>query len=274
MPKRAVEIRVGATVIVAALILFLGYTWYSGYRFRHSGYNVRVHFSDVTGLQGGDDVKVSGVRKGKVKSITLKERNVEVIMWLDEEVKLYQDAIFAIMDVALISGTKYVAVNPGTSLVALNLDRPATGRPSYAFALNKVADLSESLDELASILRKSLFTDTVMASIAETVENLNALTRELHRVVARNRKDFEAGVKAFKSASLRLNSILGSDQFSRTLARLDTLTEKMNSGEGSVAKLLNDPGAYDEMKGTLKAAKELLDDIKANPRKYINLELF
>ncbi|MFQ5906040.1 MAG: MlaD family protein [bacterium] len=274
MAKRAVEIRVGALLIAAALVLFLGYTWYSGYRFGRSGYHVRVHFPDVTGLQVGDDVRVSGVMKGKVKSIKLMAEEVEVVMWLDDEVRLHKDATFAIMDVALISGTKYVAVRPGTSSVALDLEQPGSGEPSSAFALNKVADLSQSLDELVSILKENLFTDTALASTRQAFENLNVLTKELTDLLLRNRKDLTAGVKAFRSASSKLDSILGSEEFSRTIARLDTLSEKLNSGEGSMGRLLNDPAVYDEMKGTLKAAKELLEDIKANPRKYINLELF
>jgi phospholipid/cholesterol/gamma-HCH transport system substrate-binding protein len=148
------------------------------------------------------------------------------------------------------------------------------GEPSGAFALSSVADLSESLDELVSFLRENLLTEDALTDTRETVENLNALTKELTKVLSENRKNFTSGVKAFKSASMKLDSILGSEEFKGTVARLDTLTQKLSSGEGSLAKMLNDPGAYDEMKGTLKAAKELLEDIKAHPRKYINLEIF
>jgi phospholipid/cholesterol/gamma-HCH transport system substrate-binding protein len=274
MSRRAVEMRVGALVIGAALILFIGYTWYSGYRIGKTGYDVTVRFPDVTGLQTGDEVRVAGVKKGKVKSISLKEKDVEVGMWLDDDVKLYEDAVFAIMDVALISGTKYVAVAPGTSATALDLSQPAKGIPSAPFALNSVADLSQSLNELVVALKDDLLTEKALGSTRETLENLSELTKQLIGILSENRKDLRSGVKSFKSASARLDSLLGSEGFGRTIARLDTLTDKMNSGEGSLAKLLNDPAAYDEMKSTLEAAKELLEDIKAHPRKYINLELF
>lgn len=274
MPKRGVEIRVGALLIVAVVVLFLGYTWYSGYSFRRSGYHVRVLFADVTGLQVGDDVRVAGVKKGKVRSIRLEEKDVEVVMRLTEGVRLFEDADFAIMDVALISGTKYIAVMPGTSSVPLNLNERPRGRPSAAFAMSKVADLSESLDDLVTVLRENLLNDKTVAAARETVENLNALTKSLTRVLDQGGGDLAAGVKAFKSASVKLDSLLGSEEFANTVARLDTLTQKMSTGEGSLAKLINDPEAYDEMKGTLKAAKELLEDVKAHPRKYINLELF
>lgn len=274
MSERGVEIKVGALLIVGMVVLFLGYTWYSGYKFRNSGYHVRVLFSDVTGLQVGDDVRVAGVKKGRVKSIKLEGKAVEVVMRLPREVKLYKDAGFAIMDVALISGTKYIAVMPGTSSVALDLDERPRGKPSAAFAMNKIVDLSESVNELVTVLRKNLFTDEAITSAKETVENLNALTKNLAVVLDKSGRDLATGVNAFKSASIRLDSLLGSEEFTNTVARLDTLTRKMSTGEGSLAKLLNDPDAYDEMKGTLKAAKELLEDIKAHPRKYINLELF
>jgi phospholipid/cholesterol/gamma-HCH transport system substrate-binding protein len=113
MSRRKVEIKVGALLIVALLLLFSGYTWYSGYRVGKTGYNVRVHFPDVTGLLPGDDVRVAGVKKGKVESISLEGKVVEVKLWLDSDVELYEDASFSILDVALISGTKYIAVIPG-----------------------------------------------------------------------------------------------------------------------------------------------------------------
>ena len=274
MSRRTVEIKVGALVIVAVVVLFAGYTWYSGYRLGKSGYNVRLHFVDVTGLMPGDDVRVVGVKKGRVEAIELKGRDVEVVLWLDNDVQLYQDADFSILDVAMISGTKYVAVMPGTSSVALDLSKPARGKPSAALALGNVADLSESLNDLVKVISGSLLTEDALATTRETVENLNALTKELVKLLSENRRNLTAGVKAFKSASEKLDSIVGSEEFKGTVARLDTLTQKLNSGDGSLAKMLNDPGAYDEMKETLKAAKELLEDIKANPKKYINVEIF
>jgi phospholipid/cholesterol/gamma-HCH transport system substrate-binding protein len=274
MSKRAVEIKVGATVIIALVVLFLGYTWYSGFSFRHSGYELRVLFTDVTGLQPADDVRVAGVKKGRVKSIVLKDKEVEVTLWLDNSVKLWEDATFSIMDVALISGTKYIGVNPGSSPTPLNLEVPARGQPSAAFALNKVADLSQSLGELVSVLRQSLLTDNTLASTSETIQNLNSLTKNLSTLMSENQRDLAAGVRSFKSASARLDSLLGSREFNRTLARVDTLTQKLATGEGTLGKLINDPGMYDEMKQTLKNAKELLEDIKAHPRKYINLKIF
>jgi len=274
MSRRTVEIKVGALLIVSVLVLFIGYTWYSGYRLGKSGYNVRVDFPDVTGLMPGDDVRVAGVKKGRVESISLEGRVVKVTLWLDNDVELYEDASFSIMDVALISGTKYIAVLPGTTSVVLDLSEPAVGKPSGAFALSNMADLSESLEEVVSVLRENLLTEEALTSTRETVENLNDLTKELAKVLSENRKNLASGVKAFKSASMKLDSIVGSEQFKGTVARLDTITQKLNSGEGSLAKMLNDPGAYDEMKGTLKAAKELLEDIKAHPKKYINIEIF
>lgn len=274
MSGRGVEIKVGALLIIAVIVLFAGYTWYSGYRVGKAGYDVKVNFPDVTGLLPGDDVRVAGVKKGKVKAIALKGKVVEVTLWLDNEVELFEDATFSIMDVALISGTKYVAVVPGTTSVALDLSEPAIGRPSAAFALSSVADLSESLDDLVGVIRTNLLTEDALVETRETVQNLNALTKELVKFFSENRRNLSSGVRAFKSASAKLDSIVGSEEFMSTVARLDTLTQKLNSGEGSLAKLLNDPGAYDEMKGTLKAAKELLEDIKAHPKKYINVEIF
>jgi phospholipid/cholesterol/gamma-HCH transport system substrate-binding protein len=49
---------------------------------------------------------------------------------------------------------------------------------------------------------------------------------------------------------------------------------KVDSGNGSAAKLLNDPGAYNDVRQLLQRMDSLVADIKKNPKRYINVKLF
>jgi phospholipid/cholesterol/gamma-HCH transport system substrate-binding protein len=55
---------------------------------------------------------------------------------------------------------------------------------------------------------------------------------------------------------------------------MTALLSKMESGEGSAAKLLNDPGLYNDVRALVQRVDSLTADFKKNPRKYINLEIF
>ena len=50
-----------------------------------------------------------------------------------------------------------------------------------------------------------------------------------------------------------------------------------SSGDGSrphSSRLLNDPGAYNDVRGLLQRMDSLLADIKKNPKRYINVKIF
>ena len=47
------------------------------------------------------------------------------------------------------------------------------------------------------------------------------------------------------------------------------ISNKLNNGDGTFSKLLNDPSLYDEYTSIAKSANILINDIKENPKKYI-----
>ncbi|MCS7285513.1 MAG: MlaD family protein, partial [Hydrogenobacter thermophilus] len=52
----------------------------------------RVYFDNVAGLSEGAEVRVAGIKSGKVKSVSLKDGKVEVVFELDKDILLYRDA--------------------------------------------------------------------------------------------------------------------------------------------------------------------------------------
>jgi phospholipid/cholesterol/gamma-HCH transport system substrate-binding protein len=50
--------------------------------------------------------------------------------------------------------------------------------------------------------------------------------------------------------------------------------EKLNNGDGSMAKLLNDPSFYNNLNSSAKELSELLLDLKLNPKRYVHISVF
>jgi phospholipid/cholesterol/gamma-HCH transport system substrate-binding protein len=48
----------------------------------------------------------------------------------------------------------------------------------------------------------------------------------------------------------------------------------LNNGDGSAAKLLNDPEIYKQLQGTIKSINTLVDDVKTHPKRYVNISVF
>jgi phospholipid/cholesterol/gamma-HCH transport system substrate-binding protein len=79
-------------------------------------------------------------------------------------------------------------------------------------------------------------------------------------------------VDNLRTSSANLAEISG--QLKETSGKLDLLLAKVDSGPGSVAKLINDPGAYNDVRAVLQRMDSLLADIKKNPKRYINVKIF
>jgi phospholipid/cholesterol/gamma-HCH transport system substrate-binding protein len=76
----------------------------------------------------------------------------------------------------------------------------------------------------------------------------------------------------FRTTSANLAEL--SAQVKQTSSRLDAILSKVDSGPGSAARLINDPGAYNDVRGLLQRMDSLLADIKKNPKRYINVRIF
>ena len=48
----------------------------------------------------------------------------------------------------------------------------------------------------------------------------------------------------------------------------------MNSGRGTIGRLMNDSSVYVEADSLVKELRGLVADVKKNPKRYISLEIF
>ncbi len=79
-------------------------------------YDLKAKFESVTGLRKGSDVRISGVRVGRVKSIYLdpNDYSAVVVFSVKKGIKLSDDSVVMIKTSGLI-GDKYLSILPGGS---------------------------------------------------------------------------------------------------------------------------------------------------------------
>jgi len=110
-----------------------------------------------------------------------------------------------------------------------------------------------------------VITRTVPARFNAASKTAKALTTDREAELQHALESFERSAAGLERLTTRLDSLR---------ATLQTVSSKVDRGDGSLGKLVNDPKLYEEAKQTVAELKALIADIKANPKKYVNVKVF
>jgi len=113
MKTSSVETVLGALIIVIALV-FLLYSVRAGEVEKTEGYVINAQFNQVGGLSAGDAVRISGVKIGTVKSITLSKETylANVAANINNDIKIPADSAATVASSGLMGGN-YLDISPG-----------------------------------------------------------------------------------------------------------------------------------------------------------------
>ncbi len=292
-PKRGGrQLMVGAFVlvgIIAVILALFTLTDPGTFRGRYVLYTV---VDNAGGIRKGDPVQLRGVNIGRVKGFNIGGSGVVVALELDKQYRVPRDSRMALASGGLLGGMT-ATITPGRSTAELVDGDTIPGmREAGAFdevgSLGKRADVvlarTQALlsDQMVSDLNasgsqlRSLLTETA-AMVAEDRAAIRSLTLSLRNTTA----ELEAGHpgRSIGATTARLDSL--STQLSATSARLNTASTslqvilgRMEHGEGTLGKLSADPKLYDNLNAAAANFRDLAEDIKANPKKYINVKVF
>ena len=296
--SRKTEVQVGITVLVALGILLWGVTWLKELTVSRKVRVWHVSFSQAGGLGKSDEVLVNGIRKGTVDAIDLAGDHVVVNLALASEVTLTRDSRVAVRNVGLM-GEKVIAVDlrvtgepwtaqdtiPGRFESGIGevmagmggsvdaMDRVVRSLDALAQRLDRNGDVDKTLvnlrkasDELAGAMKEN------RAQIREIVTNFDAASRTAKALTTDRETQYKHMLDSMERTTRNVEQL--TDRLDSLRAVAQSLTNKLDHGTGSAAKLLNDPKLYEEARGSLKALKDFLEDLKANPKKYINVHVF
>jgi phospholipid/cholesterol/gamma-HCH transport system substrate-binding protein len=296
--SRKTEIQVGLTVLVAVGILLWGVTWLKELQLNRGVRVWHVRFSQTGGLGASDEVQVNGMRKGSVQSIQLRGDHVAVDLALTNEVTLTEDCRVAIRNVGLM-GEKVIAVDLKTS------GRAYTDRDTIAgvFELGmgevmaSVGGSIDALNQLTTRLQGAADMLSPKGEFGQTLRNFRDTSKELAAEVKENRAALKATLENISASSKTVKSLTtdreqqlrtAMDHFSSAAERLDALSARLDSlrasvasvtgkvdrGDGTLGKLVNDDKLYTDVNSSVQSLKALIEDIKKNPKKYLTVRIF
>lgn len=301
------ELKVGAFVIAALITAgFMAMKTGHDVWMKKAGYSVYSYFSDTSGLDKKTRVKIAGVDVGVVEDITLKGNIAKVKIHLIPEVKLYEDAVASIKATGMM-GDKVLDIQPGSSgsIIADGGTIRNTKEPFDMDALtSKINVLADGLERLIANLNEMFATDETKRLVHDTLQNVADLTSNLKAAISSGDQDLKDSLKNLNKlidslnhlvenengdinqtiANLRdvsknlkdftdqnakkLNSI--AENADKTLSSISRVTEKIEKGEGTIGKIVNDDSLYNSINNTAKRIEQMMEKVD-RVKTYIGL---
>jgi phospholipid/cholesterol/gamma-HCH transport system substrate-binding protein len=287
----AAALKVGITVLVIALLGFLGFRFVAKGLAGGSGYRVWAHFRDATGLVDKSRVQIAGLNIGEIAKRELDGQFAKVTIRVKPDVKLYANATIFKKSASLL-GEFYLEIDPGTErspdpmsgdiienkvlkdndeiknvveavtttdiLVQVNETLPVlrqilldvqklTQGPLRQIAesvregVDKNSQAAEKLlkhlDEVALNV-KGITGGQANADLKKSIENIRSITDGVRELVGKGSNEFDKTGQQVRTALDKITFAI--DNLNKTMQNVEQVSEKVNRGEGTVGRLLND----------------------------------
>ncbi|MDQ3141303.1 MAG: MlaD family protein [Bacteroidota bacterium] len=137
--------------------------------------------------------------------------------------------------------------------------------------------LSESSKNLNGSLKNINTLTSALANNAQVINrsltNIESITKGINQSNPGHLiKSAEAAMAEGKKTIQELGQVV--DQSQKSIGQLNNVLTQINSGQGSLGKLIQDPTLYKNLEKTSKNLNLLFQDIRLNPQRYIQLSVF
>jgi phospholipid/cholesterol/gamma-HCH transport system substrate-binding protein len=280
------QFKVGIIFFIGLLVLLFASVSLAHLDLFKKTYELKVEFKNVGGLKEGDPVRVAGLELGRVDRLALHPGGVEATLRMHGAIDIREDYVIQVAMSSLVGG-RHVAVDPGTpEKPSVNTKGVLTGLPPSS-AVDEIGELVKenrkavqefiaNLNEVSGALKRGegtlgkLFRDDslyneVIAGVKDAREAVTELKKagdvitKVGDVVGKVRDQLDTGKGS-------LAKLLYEDDLYNNLKasteELKVLLAKANNGEGTLGKLMNDPELYNEAKALVAQLKETVASVQ------------
>lgn len=299
--KRRDEVLVGVFISTAVAIGLLGTLWLVRGGLS-SGYPLHTKFAWGQNLKPGQPVLLAGVNVGAVADVTLRnEGYLDVVLRVNDDIKVPRNAVASVKPVGIF-GDAAIALTPtGPSTLSYNPGDTVPVGPAdtdIQAIMNRVDSIGATVQAMTKAINADLVAAGGIRDMRKSLANAAALTQsaaqlsmQLNTIAAEQNRNLTLTMASFRRAasavdSAKIDSTMRNFQTSSasltriaanldsTSRRADNLMGGLERGEGNAGKLLRDTLLYRDLRGLVTQADSVLADLKANPKKYINLKIF
>lgn len=218
--------------------------------------------------------------------------------------QIYALDLLGTMAIQLLLAEGEIAQSGDTLKGITELSLQETVNREVAPIKKKAEELLNSLDTVLVYVQALLNQDSrnrlenTFSEVEATFSALQQTIMAINRVVTGNEDSFnnivvhldsitstlgssgEDYARTISNLAVLSDSLAGMDlnytveKMNSLLTRIDSITERIEAGEGTIGKLSNDDELYDNLASSTKELSELLYDLKMNPSRYVRFSVF
>ncbi|MBR4828967.1 MAG: MCE family protein [Muribaculaceae bacterium] len=294
------NVKIALTVLLGLAILYWGINYLKGINLLTPANHFYTEVESVDGLLEAAPITVNGFQVGQVREINYdyEKNKITILLSMERDMKVPEGSTINMVS-GVIGGTSLVlnlgdgpAMKVGSLIPAAKLPglmdnvtenvlpvvndvlpkvdsimanvNGLTADPALAASLTRLDAITRQLQAISQQL--TMLMNGLNRSVPGVMNNVNGITNNLTGASG-NLSDLSASLK-----DLPLDETL--NKLNTTLANLQQLSEQLNDKNSSLGKIMNDRELYDNANHAIASLDSLLTDIKANPKRYINVKVF
>lgn len=294
------NVKIALTVLVGLALLYWGINYLKGINLLTPANSYYTEVESTDGLLTASPVTVNGFQVGQIRDIKYDYENnkITILLTMNKEMKIPEGSTINQVS-GLLGGASLVlnlgkgpAMKPGSFIPItdvpgimdnvkenmlpmvtdmlpkvdsiMNNVNGITGDPALLAALARLDGITRQLQISAQHLTTLM--NGLNRSVPGVMNNVNGITNNLTGASG-NLSDLSVSLK-----QLPLDSTV--QTLNATLANLEALSKQLNDKNSTLGKVMNDRELYDNANHAIASLDSLLTDIKANPKRYINIKVF
>jgi phospholipid/cholesterol/gamma-HCH transport system substrate-binding protein len=299
--KLSKEIKTAVLVLASITLFIWGYSYLKGKDLLTNYKVLYVQYDKVEGLIVSSPVTISGLNVGKVSKITIDNTSgkVTVEMQIKSDFPIKKSSVAEIYAPNPIGG-KQIAILPGkdggdavtgdtlisSSKLGLT-DEVARQIVPLKDKITKLLDnanvMLESVNQVLDAKTKENLQNS-LANLNETIAQFKDASTQVNSLLADNKSKINGTMTNMEKATANFSKVSDSlakvnigptiKNLQKTLENVDKMMADMQAGKGTMGKLIKDDALYNNFNKTSKELELLLQDLRLNPTRYVNVSLF
>ncbi len=294
------NVKIALTVLVGLALLYWGINYLKGINLLTPANSYYTEVESTNGLLTASPVTVNGFQVGQIRDIKYdyEKNKITIMLTMNKEMKIPEGSTINQVS-GLLGGASLVlnlgngpAMKPGSYIPVtavpglmdnvkdnmlpmvtdmlpkvdsiMNNVNGLTGNPALLAALARLDGITRQLQISAQHLTTLM--NGLNHSVPGVMNNVNGITNNLSGATG-NLTDLSESLK-----QLPLDSTV--QTLNATLANLEALSKQLNDKNSTLGKVMNDRELYDNANHAIASLDSLLTDIKAHPKRYINIKVF